>query len=229
MRLLAALKHNKREIQEQGQNIDPTRSNQNYALAGAQTSAEVAKTARTLMMEAGVPKLRKNGVAALEIVFSLPIGAAIDQSTFFVDCLEWVKSHFSVPVLSFDVHLDESAPHAHCLLLPLSGGRMCGDALKGDKSKLKMHHTSFHDNVGRKHGLHQPRRKSTGTAKAKLGKLVLDKLRSDPAINSVVWPIIRDQVMTSPELFADMLGIKLEATKPNRDAASIMIQKVKTL
>jgi hypothetical protein len=73
------------------------------------------------------------------------------------------ECHFGVPVLSCVAHMDEGAPHAHALLLPLIDGHMVGSDLHGGKAKLAAMQASFHEAVGAPHGLpkYVPQRLST--------------------------------------------------------------------
>ena len=74
--VLEALKHNKRELQaERGAaaHIDVTRTPLNYCLAGDSTPKAIANHAKVQMLKAGIDTPRKNGVMAVEVIFSLPI------------------------------------------------------------------------------------------------------------------------------------------------------------
>ena len=137
--ITVAARHNRRVIQaEMGAtgSIDPTRSHLNETLAGPSTAADVGQLAKDLMTAAGVTRLRKDAVMALEIVFSLPPGHAIDDRAYFNDCAVWAVVYFGGMTLSVDIHRDEAAPHCHVLMLPLVGGRMDGGRLVGNKQKL---------------------------------------------------------------------------------------------
>ena len=62
-----------------------------------------------MMRNAGITKLRKDAVKAIEIVFSLPVEPNLDQRRYFEDCLSWAAGQFGGAgnVLAADVHLDE--------------------------------------------------------------------------------------------------------------------------
>ncbi len=134
------MKHNKRTLQAErgaGANIDPLRTSLNYALTRAYTAEQIDRYPKVLMVKAGIDKPRKNGVMALEVIFSLPIDRhQKDTRLFFKDCLQWVKKNIPGELLSFDVHLDESAPHAHTLILPLVNNKMKGNEIMGGKGNL---------------------------------------------------------------------------------------------
>ena len=116
--VLEALKHNKRELQaERGADahIDATRTPLNYCLAGDSTPSAIATHAKVQMVKAGIETPRKNGVMAVEVLFSLPIDRhQQDTKPFFADCLAWLNNTFAGELLSFDVHLDESALNCPC-------------------------------------------------------------------------------------------------------------------
>ena len=75
--ITVAARHNRRVIQAEigaSKTIDSTRSGLNETLEGPPTAADVGQLAKDLMKAAGVTRLRKDAVMALEIVFSLPPG-----------------------------------------------------------------------------------------------------------------------------------------------------------
>lgn len=123
--------------------IDPARIQDNFILRGPDNAADVVQLANSLQDTAGVTKLRKTAVRALELMFTLPTDTAIDTREYFERATCWAEKHFAVPVLSSIVHLDESAPHCHVLLLPLVNGKMNGSDLHGGKAKLWAMQASF--------------------------------------------------------------------------------------
>jgi hypothetical protein len=210
--ILSAAKHNKRELQSErgaGANIDVFRISLNYSLTGPGTAKEIDRTAKVLLVQAGIDKTRKNQVMALEIIFSLPIKRhKQDTRPFFQDCMDWTKQHIQGVLLSFDIHLDESAPHAHALILPLVNGKMQGSSLVGGKGNLMRLINLFHNHVAINHGL--TRNQSTylaGKQKESIEQLVLSKLATDPVMKSVAWPVVRDAIHKDPLPYAQLLGI----------------------
>lgn len=215
-KLLVALKHNKRTQQtERGAlaNINATRSHLNYSLTGSQTPEQIDLHAKVQMLTAGIEihKLRKNAVVAVEIVFSLPIDRhAQDTTQFFSDCYAWVKLNILCELLSFDVHLDEAAPHAHALILPIIDNRLQGDKLKGGRENILRLSNSFYEDVGKRHGLSKGVKASLSvTDKQNLVKLILTRLKLDSAMRSIVWDCIRDLIVQYPLSFAERLSIEL--------------------
>lgn len=213
-----AAMHNLREIVAEfgvraDSNIDLARVALNYQLRGPATAAGVADLALALLSNAGVHKLRKDACMALEVVFSLPPGSAVDHREFFGAAVVWADAFFNVPILSAAVHLDESAPHCHVLLLPLVGGRMKGGALGGGPTKIKMMLSDFQQQVGQRFGLtHQPRAKRLSkTNRDAAGRMVLDALKSHPERFNV--PAVRDVLVAAlgahHETLLPLLGLTL--------------------
>lgn len=155
--VLTAAKHNLREIQAEigaDSHIDASRISDNYIIAGSDTAAGVAEYERELLSDAEFPqKLRKNTIRAVEMVFSLPSDSAINHRNYFMVATEWARKFYNVPILSSVVHLDESAPHCHVLMLPLVDGKMQGSALLGDRARLLAMQSDFHECVAGKFGL----------------------------------------------------------------------------
>lgn len=199
-KFLAAARHNKRALQnERGSagHIDPALSHLNYPLLELATPEEVYQRAKMMMHTAGLAKLRKNGVAAIEIIFSLPAHSQIEHHTYFVDCTDWAATQFGREnLLSSDVHLDEAAPHCHVLVLPLRGGRMQGSDVMGDRQAMLKRQASFYEAVSSRHGLTKPLVKQrVGNAQQQLlDAAVMAHLMqtSDVCQKSVLWPLARD-------------------------------------
>lgn len=232
--ILSAAKHNKRELQAErgaGANIDAFRVPLNYSLTDLQTAEQVDRMAKVLMVQAGIDQPRSNQVMALEIIYSLPINRhQQDTRPFFQDCLEWTKQNIPGVVLSFDVHLDESAPHAHALILPLVNDRMIGSEIMGYVGNLNRLRHLFYNDVGALNGLSQNQKKRISfQQKSTLEKLTLSRLATDPVMKSAVWPCVRDAIHNDPLPYAQLLGIEFQESKPvkRRSFVQIMTSKGK--
>ena len=231
-KVLEALKHNKRTLQaERGAsgNIDATKSHLNYSLTGGDTPEEIATHAKVQMVKAGIDKPRINQVLGVEIVFSLPIDRhSQDTKPFFMDCCNWVMKTFDGELLSFDVHLDESAPHAHAVVLPLIDGKMRGSDMMGGKGNLLRLINQFHTDVARRYGLSKNESKRLSAMdKQSLACRVLNQLKTDPVMKSSIWAYVRDLVVKDPLPCAQMLSIKLaKNTRANgKSFVAIMTSK----
>lgn len=233
--ILNALKHNKRTLQaERGAsaNIDAFRTPLNYSLTDPATPEQTDLNAKVLLVKAGIDKPRKNGVMALEVIFSLPIDRhQQDTQPFFQDCMKWTQQNIPGVLLSFDVHLDESAPHAHALILPLVDGRMKGHEIMGGKGDLMRFITLFHTEVARHYGLSRNETKRfTSEDKAHIAKQVLYTLAADPVKKSMIWPCVRDAVQKDPLPYAQLLGIEYKrrpASYTGKSFVQIMTSKGK--
>jgi hypothetical protein len=235
-KVLAASRHNKRQLQaERGADghIDPARIALNLSLHGPDTPEEVATLARSLMAAAGVRPQKKNAVLAIEQIFGLPPNTAIDPEAYFSDCLQWCVNHFGGigNVLSADVHLDESTPHLHVLILPLIDGRMTGSDLFGNRQRLQFLQNDFHEAVAGRYGLSKAPARLQGQARDKTAQTVIKQIQvsNDGALKSALWPVLRDMIDRDPAIFAQALGIDIArpTAKKLRTMAQIFTSKGK--
>lgn len=230
--VLDALKHNKRTLQnERGSsaNIDVSRASLNYSLTESDTPENIALNAKVLMLKTGIETPRINQVMAVEVVFSLPIERhEQDTAPFFADSKDWLLKTFAGELLSFDVHLDESAPHAHAVILPLIDGKMQGSKLMGGKGNLMRLINLFHKEVAHKYGLSKSDRKRLNAMdKQKLERLVLSRLRGDAALQSSVWACFRNAIHNDPLPYAQMLSISLDKTATKTSKSFVDIKRSK--
>lgn len=233
--ITVAARHNKRVIQaEMGAtgSIDPTRSFLNETLAGPSTAADVGQLAKDLMMAAGVTRLRKDAVMALEIVFSLPPGHTIDDRAYFTESATWAGVYFGGAdnILSVDIHRDEAQHHCHVLMLPLIDGRMDGGRMVGNKQKLIEMQKQFHLDVAARYGLSKAPAKLSGASKQAAATAVLTKMREtgDKAMQSAAWATIRAAIENDPGPFLMALGIEQQAPQRKlRTMAQIFTSKGK--
>ena len=72
------------------------------------------------------------------------------QKRFFDDCTEFFAERYGKEnVVSAVVHLDESTPHLHFNLMPVTYGRLCAKELF-DRTALRNLQTDFYEIVGKK-------------------------------------------------------------------------------
>lgn len=231
--VLNALKHNKRTLQAErgaGANIDPSRTPLNYSLTEPDSAEAIDRHAKVLMVQVGIDQPRRNQVMAVEALFSLPIDRhQQDTRPFFAHCFEWVKQHIPGVLLSFDVHLDESAPHAHALILPLVDNKMQGNKIMGGIGSLTRLRKLFYSEVACRYGLSKNETKRlTRKAKESLERQVLARLAIDPAMQSMIWPCVRDAIRSNPLPYAQLLGIEQKtAGYTGRSFVQIMTSKGK--
>lgn len=230
-----AAKHNLREIQAEigaDGHIDAMRSCKNRTIAGPESADLIEQLAERLMLEGKVPKLRKDAVRGIEIVFSLPPVSAIDNAAFFADSLEWSRRYFKAPVLSAVIHNDEAAPHCHVLLLPLIDGRMVGSDLMGGRKRLQDIQISFFEQVGGRYGLVRPKAQARLSAmqRAKSASLILSAIQSNhELIDRVdIEHALLDTLSRHPEPMLTALKLTVPSQiKPKRSFVEIMTKPVK--
>lgn len=165
--LLEAARHNLRQIQaELGAvgHIDPKRMVDNVIMSGPTTAAQVQAQADALLASVDTTRLKRDHVQAVEVVFSLPAGSSLDVGLYFARCVEWLRVALPLPIVSAVAHLDESAPHAHILLLPVSDGKHIGGGLI-DKPKLLRLRDAFFQKVAGPAGLKRDSAKVRGPVK----------------------------------------------------------------
>ena len=86
---------------------------------------------------------------------------AEQQKQFFADCTDFFSERYGKEnVVSAVVHLDESTPHLHFNLMPVTNGRLCAKELF-DQTALRDLQTDFHEAVGKKYGLERGKEGST--------------------------------------------------------------------
>lgn len=219
--LLGAMRHNKRTLQSDrgaDSHIDVTRTTLNYALVGNDTPEEIATHAKIQMLKAGIDTPRKNAVLAVELLFSLPNAwHSRDTKPFFEDCLNWLKSNFACEILAFDVHLDEAAPHAHAVLLPLIDGKMQGSDLVGNRWNIIRLQKLFFNEVGLKYGLSYLQTRRVGLKdKQSIQNRVFDCLKNDAVLKSCIWVVVRDSIKNNPFPYAELLSINLPLSNSNK-------------
>lgn len=232
IRLAAA--HNKRAIQaELGArgHIDPQRTVLNESLHGPSNPEAVAKRANDLMAAAGVTKLRKDAVRALEWLFSLPANNGLDERQYFVDAMAWVAANFGGVdnLLCADIHRDEAAPHCHVLVLPLFNGKMQGSDAVGGPGKLKALRSDFYATVAKRYGLGGEPKALQGALKHEAVTMVLERLNADAdaVLCSAVWQPVRDAIGHDPGAFLAALGLQPPRRKLRRNMTQIFTSKGK--
>lgn len=224
-KFLAALRHNKRTNQnERGSaaHINAALTCHNYALLGLATPEAVTQHAKNMRLNAGIEKVRKNGVLAIEVVFSLPVNSLIDHHAYFTACVNWAAQQFGADnLLSADVHLDEAAPHCQMLVLPLRNGRMQGDAIMGDRQTMLDRQAHFFEHVASVFGFvkQQLKPRMCLADKQSLVATVCTHIRqtADQCQQSPAWALIRDLIEEAPTRWAECYGLELEhESKPKR-------------
>lgn len=227
---LAAIKHNKREIQKEfgaPDNINLERTPLNYSLHGLAVAVDIERYSKSLLALAGISSVRKNAVWAVEIVFSLPdTWHAKNTKNYFKDCYQWTLKTFEGELITFDVHLDEAAPHAHALIFPLLDGKLQGNKIKGGLKELYERYDSFYEEIASKYGFTSPSKKlMSNRDKVLLAKNVMKALSTDSIKSSIVFQCIRDSIYSNPIPYAQSLGIPLPSHVENTTRSFVDIKR----
>lgn len=99
------------------------------------------------------------------------------QYEFFTDCYKFFAERYGEEnIIAAVVHLDETTPHMHLNLMPItSDGRLCSKQLF-DKPQLQQLQTDFYEEVGKKYGLQRGKegsqKKHLSTAEFKAKKII---------------------------------------------------------
>ena len=103
--------------------------------------------------------------------------AKVEQYNFFSDCYKFFAERYGEEnIIAAVVHNDETTPHMHLNLMPItSDGRLCSKQLF-DKPQLQKLQTDFYEEVGKKYGLQRGKegsqRKHLSTAEFKAKKII---------------------------------------------------------
>ncbi len=144
--------------------IDGSQTNRNYHLVTPPPTYMEFINARiaTLTLKR---KLRSDAIYMNSFVLtsdkdffnSLP--PAVEKE-FFRDCVKFFADKYGAEnIISAVVHKDETTPHLHLNLVPITNGKLCSKDLY-DRKKLSELQTAFYENVGNKWGLERGKFKS---------------------------------------------------------------------
>ena len=144
--------------------IDSNRTNRNYHLVTPPPTYLEFINARiaTLTLKR---KLRSDAVymnsfvltSDKEFFINIPLAAGKE---FFKDCVKFFANKYGAEnIISAVVHKDETTPHLHLNLVPITNGKLCSKDLY-DRKKLSELQTEFYEKVGKKWGLERGRFKS---------------------------------------------------------------------
>ena len=103
--------------------------------------------------------------------------AKVEQYNFFSDCYNFFAERYGEEnIIAAVVHNDETTPHMHLNLMPVTkDGRLCSKQLF-DKPQLQKLQTDFYEEVGKKYGLQRGKegsqKKHLSTAEFKAKKII---------------------------------------------------------
>ncbi|PSV60266.1 hypothetical protein C9J48_20430, partial [Photobacterium profundum] len=118
-------------------------------------SGNVVKDVKERLNKNGI-KPRKNAVLCMEALLTLsPEYFTSKEATknFTIAAAKWLSDEYGENVLSVDLHLDESTPHIHAIILPITeDGRLSARDLF-NKLTLKKFQKSYCDLMSEKTGI----------------------------------------------------------------------------
>lgn len=212
--LIWAARHNLRLIPTElgtGSSIDPKRTKLNAILAGSSKPEEIQKSATNQIIEAigESRKLRYDYVQAIEIMISLKCDLAHETEPFFQTSVKWLEAWFGKDkVLSAVIHLDESRPHLHVLISPISNGKVNGSRLI-DRQNLVKQKNAFQAEVATRFGLQLPHNQLSKIEQRQAAFQVLNHLETTQStlLLDRAWPSIRTAIYKDPIAFLTDYGI----------------------
>lgn len=217
--VVAALRHNKREYDENRGKFDHTLSHLNYTLLDTPATAnEVLALKEEIQKQWGFKARRVDDSVAMEVIFSLrERPKSFDMNEYFSRAAQWVEKRFSGRLLSVDVHLDEPHPHCHAIiLLDVGEGKGSGTTQIGYRNDSAAMTKAFFDEHAKQYGLKVPPPAMNGVQKKVASWQVHEHLRrtQDPGMQSPLWPLLSAWISKCPGQAARELGITL-ADRPS--------------
>ena len=117
--------------------------------------------------------------------------AKVEQYNFFSDCYKFFAERYGEEnVIAAIVHNDETTPHMHLNLMPITpDGRLCSKQLF-DKPQLQQLQTDFYESVGKRWGLQRGKegsqKKHLSTAEYKAKKIIEQAEAAVAPINTLI-------------------------------------------
>jgi Plasmid recombination enzyme len=224
----SSARHNLREMYRYRKppiGIDSSKFHLNVILRGASTAKAVNAYAEQLMKNAGITKVRSNGVRCIEVLFSLPFNTQLSVVEYFSACVVWAGQYFSGEenILSAVIHLDQANPHCHVLLLPLKNNELRGSEMFGRRGDLLAMHKSFAIEVTSKYQPITTLERVTVAKKRELATRVhgLLKKRNDTVLTSPVWELVKIDIERNPARYVAALGERYFYDVPIQDTRRV--------
>lgn len=222
--LTVALRHNLRHSMPghpSPKGVDATLTHRNEVVMGGATPEEVMQSYDAALAAKGISKpTRKDAWLAIEVVFGTHPGMK-DPNGYLRACAEWLGRATGAPVVSAVIHRDQSTPHLHAIVVPVtdageeqnvgkekrpSDGRawkgsdlFCSDAM----ARLNKDHAV---NVAAKFGLKR-KSKPTRLQHEAVVYAVLKWMEQSPARECVTWPETEALIRLDPFPWAKRIGL----------------------
>lgn len=151
--------HNNREHEPKtNPDVDMSRSEDNYDLISCDNYKRSIKEKLSNLVESG-RAVRKDAVVVCNFIVTsdnetMNALGADRQREFFQDSVKWFSDRYGADrVLNATVHMDETTPHLHIGVMPITqDGRLSAKAIF-TKTEMKAIQTEFARDVGEKYGL----------------------------------------------------------------------------
>lgn len=151
--------HNNREHEPKtNPDVDMSRSEDNYDLIPCDNYKRSIKEKLSNLVESS-RAIRKDAVVVCNFIVTsdnetMDALGADRQREFFQDSVKWFSDRYGADrVLNATVHMDETTPHLHIGVMPITqDGRLSAKAIF-TKTEMKAIQTEFARNVGEKYGL----------------------------------------------------------------------------
>lgn len=151
--------HNNREHEPKtNPDVDMSRSEDNYDLIPCDNYKRSIKEKLSNLVESG-RAVRKDAVVVCNFIVTsdsetMEALGADRQREFFQDSVKWFSDRYGADrVLNATVHMDETTPHLHIGVMPITqDGRLSAKAIF-TKTEMKAIQTEFARDVGEKYGL----------------------------------------------------------------------------
>ena len=145
--LVPVLKEGFRDLKEYRNDVDETRTEQNYTF-GCQTWKQVTVRAKQRAQEImGDKKLNKKANPLFSWVVTYPKGRTnVSERDFFEGVRDYMSELYGkANVMAVCVHMDETTPHCHCYIVPEATSRKTGEQTVSTASLLdRAHLQKFH-------------------------------------------------------------------------------------
>lgn len=151
--------HNNREHEPKtNPDVDMSRSEDNYDLISCDNYKRSIKEKLSNLVESS-RTVRKDAVVVCNFIVTsdnetMEALGADHQREFFQDSVKWFSDRYGADrVLNATVHMDETTPHLHIGVMPITqDGRLSAKAIF-TKTEMKAIQTEFARDVGKKYGL----------------------------------------------------------------------------
>lgn len=151
--------HNNREHEPKtNPDVDMSRSEDNYDLISCDNYKRSIKEKLSNLVESS-RAVRKDAVVVCNFIVTsdnetMNVLGADRQREFFQDSVKWFSDRYGADrVLNATVHMDETTPHLHIGVMPITqDGRLSAKAIF-TKTEMKAIQTEFARDVGEKYGL----------------------------------------------------------------------------